>query len=299
MNDHGLRLDAVSCEVRDAVTALMRSCFSEDGFLKTAQVRSANLYLGELYDLRNIMNEWSFHFLMFGVPSETEPWGWNLYGHHLALNCFVLGPQIVVSPTFLGAEPTIVDRGDGHAFELFRREAMTGIELMHSLSADLRRQAVTYRQLKDPAMPQGRWHFADERALGGAYQDNRVIPYDGVCARDLTTAQQESLLRVVESFLDYLPERPLRARMAQVEAALEETWWSWIGSDDGIEPFYYRVQSPVVMVEFDNHQGVWLTNTEPARFHVHTVVRTPNGNDYGKDLLRQHYAQGHQHSDSR
>jgi hypothetical protein len=23
---------------------------------------------------------------------------------------------------------------------------------------------------------------------------------------------------------------------------------------------------------------------------VHTVVRTPNGNDYGKDLLRQHYA---------
>lgn len=27
----------------------------------------------------------------------------------------------------------------------------------------------------------------------------------------------------------------------------------------------------------------------PTREHVHTVVRTPNGNDYGKDLLRQHY----------
>jgi hypothetical protein len=26
------------------------------------------------------------------------------------------------------------------------------------------------------------------------------------------------------------------------------------------------------------------------RTHIHTVVRTPNGNDYGKDLLRQHYA---------
>jgi hypothetical protein len=23
--------------------------------------------------------------------------------------------------------------------------------------------------------------------------------------------------------------------------------------------------------------------------HVHSVVRTPNGNDYGKDLLRLHY----------
>ena len=28
----------------------------------------------------------------------------------------------------------------------------------------------------------------------------------------------------------------------------------------------------------------------PIRQHIHAVVRTPNGNDYGKDLLRQHYA---------
>ena len=40
----------------------------------------------------------------------------------------------------------------------------------------------------------------------------------------------------------------------------------------------------------------------PSRRHVHSVVRTPNGNDYGKDLLRQHYekhrhdaAHGHRH----
>ncbi|NDZ78160.1 DUF3500 domain-containing protein [Streptomyces sp. SID10853] len=293
MNAHGVRLDEVSPEVRTAVTALMRACFSDDGYVKTSQVRSANLYLGELYDLRNIMNEWSYHFLMFGEPSETEPWGWNLYGHHLALNCLVLGSQIVVSPTFMGAEPTTVDRDSGDSFELFRREALTGIELMRSLPAEQRHLATTYRQMKDPAMPEGRLHFADERTLGGAYQDNRVIPYEGVRARDLGPAQQRQLLSVVESFIDFLPERPLRARMRQIESALEDTWWSWIGPDDGVQPFYYRVQSPVVMVEFDNHQGVWLTNDEPARFHVHTVVRTPNGNDYGKDLLRQHYAAAH------
>jgi hypothetical protein len=27
----------------------------------------------------------------------------------------------------------------------------------------------------------------------------------------------------------------------------------------------------------------------PGKAHIHSVVRTPNGNDYGKDLLRQHY----------
>ena len=54
-------------------------------------------------------------------------------------------------------------------------------------------------------------------------------------------------------------------------------------------PFYYRIQSPVTFIEFDHHAGVFLTNPEPAKFHVHTIVRTPNGNDYGFDLLRQHY----------
>jgi hypothetical protein len=292
MNSHGIRLDEVDDRVRDAVTTLMRACFSDDGYVKTEQVRSANLFLGELYDLRTIMNEWSYHFLLFGEPSETEPWGWNLYGHHLALNCLVLGGQIVVSPTFMGAEPTVIDRGDGNQFELFKSEALTGIELMRSLPASLQEEARTYREMRDPAMPAGRWHFADERQLGGAYQDNRIIPYEGISARSLHDAQQELLRDVVASFLDLLPPRPFEARMRQVEAALDETWFSWIGPTDGVSPFYYRVQSPVILVEFDNHTGVWLTNTEPARFHVHTLVRTPNGNDYGKDLLRQHYADG-------
>ena len=61
----------------------------------------------------------------------------------------------------------------------------------------------------------------------------------------------------------------------------------------GIKPFYYRIQSPVIMIEFDEHAGVFLSNEEPERFHIHTIVRTPNGNDYGMDLLRMHYAKAH------
>ena len=49
----------------------------------------------------------------------------------------------------------------------------------------------------------------------------------------------------------------------------------------------------MIFIEFDHHGGVFLTNAEPAKFHVHTIVRTPNGNDYGIDLLRLHYAQAH------
>jgi hypothetical protein len=49
----------------------------------------------------------------------------------------------------------------------------------------------------------------------------------------------------------------------------------------------------VLLVEYDNHPGIFLDNEEPERFHVHTIAREPNGNDYGKNLLAQHYHQFH------
>jgi Protein of unknown function (DUF3500) len=59
--------------------------------------------------------------------------------------------------------------------------------------------------------------------------------------------------------------------------------------------FYYRIQSPVILIEFDHQRPVGIRHLLDPRLpsveHAHTVLRTPNGNDYGKDLLRQHYAQ--------
>ena len=54
-------------------------------------------------------------------------------------------------------------------------------------------------------------------------------------------------------------------------------------------PFYYHIHSPVILIEFDHLPGIIWDNLNPTRDHIHTVVRTPNGNDYGRDLLRQHY----------
>ena len=55
--------------------------------------------------------------------------------------------------------------------------------------------------------------------------------------------------------------------------------------------FYYRVHSPVLLIEFDHQRGIVFDNDAASRQHIHTVVRTPNGNDYGRDLLRQHHEQ--------
>src|SRR5882757_10328598 len=50
-------------------------------------------------------------FALFGHPAPTEPWGWQLWGHHLDVLCFILGRQMVLTPIFMGAEPSAADRG--------------------------------------------------------------------------------------------------------------------------------------------------------------------------------------------
>jgi hypothetical protein len=64
-----------------------------------------------------------------------------------------------------------------------------------------------------------------------------------------------------------------------------------MGRGDADDPFYYRIHSPVILIEFDHQRGIALDNDAPSRNHIHTLMRSPNGNDYRKDLLRQHYQQ--------
>ena len=292
-NPCGLRLDELGSESRSAILRLIEASLSPKGFEKARGCMKTNAFLGQLCQLETIMNEWSYNFLLFGDPSLGGPWGWNLYGHHLCLNCFVLGKQMVISPTFMGAEPNVIDEGPYKGLQLFDTEQNVGLALMRSLPASSRERATIYKTLRDPAMPEGRVHPGDERHLGGAFQDNRVIPCEGIPVGEFSAVQKRQLTDIVGAFITYLPQGPLDAKLAQVEASLDRTWWSWIGGHGEEDPFYYRIQGPVLMVEFDHHAGIWLNNQTPAKCHIHTVVRTPNGNDYGKDLLKQHYAQVH------
>lgn len=293
INPNGLRLEELPPPLQRLVLDVLRASLSEQGYHKARGCMHTNDFLGHLCEVPGILNEWSYNFLLFGEPTTTGPWGWSLYGHHLILNCFVIGGQMVISPTFLGAEPNFIDSGPHAGLRLFDAEESGGLSLMRSLTAEQRARATIYRQMKDPAMPPGRWTPADQRHLGGAFQDNRVIPYEGIPVSEFTSSQQQQLIAVLEAFVTYLPEGPLKVRMGHIEALLDQTWWSWIGGHGDDDPFYYRIQSPVIMAEFDHHSGVWLANEEPAKCHIHTIVRTPNGNDYGRDLLRQHYQAVH------
>ncbi|HEY2707353.1 MAG TPA: DUF3500 domain-containing protein [Caulobacteraceae bacterium] len=293
VNRYGLRLDEIAAPLRKAILGVLAASLGDRGFHKARACMLMNGFLGQLVGGEKVLNEFSYNFSLFGEPSMDAPWGWQLHGHHLALNCLVVDGQIVVSPTFMGAEPNLIDEGPHAGLTIFNEEEAAGLALMRSLPAEQRDRAQIYKQMYDPAMPEGRFHPADQRHLGGAFHDNRIIPYEGVRGVEFTPAQRRDLVRLCASFVEYLPAQALSARLDEVERHLDETRFCWIGQYGDEDPFYYRIQSPVIMIEFDHHSGVFLTNREPARCHIHTIVRTPNGNDYGKDILRQHYEQAH------
>jgi Protein of unknown function (DUF3500) len=292
---HGLRLDEASEAIREAVMAVLRASLSGKGYDVARDVMRLNRFLGDLVGGPDVLGEWAYIFCLFGDPSESEPWGWQLFGHHLSLNCFVIGRQMVLTPCFLGAEPIHADTGPFTGTRLFQDEERAGLSLMRSLSAEQQRRAIVAHSMVGGDLPPGRRHFADNLHLGGAHQDNRIVPYEGLRASTLSAQQRRDLLDLIAAYVAPLPAGPLAARLDEVERHLADTHFCWIGGFAETSAFYYRVQSPVIFIEFDHHAGVFLTNAEPAKFHVHTIVRTPNGNDYGIDLLRLHYRHAAHH----
>lgn len=243
-----------------------------------------NHFLGEIVECTSVMNEYSYNFVLFGTPSTTSPWGISFYGHHLCLNIFLYKTQLIISPWFTGAEPNYIDEGPYKGTRILHEEERLGLELMQSLSPKLQSRAQTYKEMNDPAMPEGRWNHDDQRHLCGAYRDNRIVPYEGILVSEMTSEQQNLVSQIVEQYLLYLPAQARKMRLELVQSYFEETYFSWIGGFGDEDPYYFRIQSPVIIVEFDHHSGVFLTNQEPAKFHIHTLLRTPNGGDYGYAL---------------
>jgi hypothetical protein len=287
LNRFGLRLDEQSLEIQQASLEIVRASLSDAGYRKVRNIMYLNAFLGRLVEAPQILGEYSYNINLFGEPSDTAPWGWQLYGHHLAINCVFCGTQMIVSPVFLGSEPDSLHQDGEPEIELFRAEEEFAIRFMRSLDEQQRRQAILFDRKRDPDMPLGRVHSADELNLAGAFQDNRVIPLEGLSLADATTDQRELALCIAGAMLEYLPQEPLRAKLEAIAHYLDETSFCWIGPVDDNSAFYFRLQSPVILLELDHHSGVFLNNPEPMRFHVHTIARSPNGNDYGVDILSQ------------
>jgi hypothetical protein len=279
---HGLCLEYCSDPQRERALAIVRASMSAAGFALATDIMKLNEYLAEISGRHVEFGQWYYWISLFGTPSEVEPWGWQIDGHHLIVNCFVLGDQMVLTPNFMGSEPVAATAGPFAGTRVFAREQAAGFALMQALSPEQRARATIGSTLPVDV-------------FGTASNDNLVLPRAGIGYGELSTAQRRLLLDIVDEYVGRVRDGHAAIRAAEVREHLADTTFAWIGAfGEGI-PFYYRVHSPVILIEFDHQPGVVFDNAEPSLNHIHTLVRTPNGNDYGRDLLREHYAR-HDHS---
>lgn len=289
MNQHfyvrqGVSFEELSDEQREAAFGLLKASLSAKGLKLTRDIMRLNHTLGELNDNNfEEYGEWLYWITVMGEPSATEPWGWQLDGHHAVINYFVLGDQVVMSPVFFGSEPVVAESGKSAGTEVLQAEQDRGLAMLRSLR-DAQRQMAIIDVSKD-----------GNDNLGEAFKDNIDLENVGIPGALLDSEQRSELLALVELYVGNLRDSHAEVKMEEVETHLDDTYFAWIGGTGDDSVYYYRIFSPVILIEFDHQKPANLKHLyppEPNRQHIHTVVRTPNGNDYGKDLLRQHYGVG-------
>jgi len=278
----GVSLKEMSEAQREAAMMLVRTSLSAKGLELVLAIMKTDQTLSEINnDIVRYDSELYF-FTVMGQPSSSEPWGWQLDGHHLVINYFVLGDQVVMTPTFLGAEPAVAMTGRYAGNVVLQEEQDGGLAFMQSLTQAQRDAAILRRDK------------TENDIQAEADRDNLVLDYQGLRATVLTGAQQAQLLELVALYVNNMREDHARVRVNDVAESLNDTYFAWSGGTSDDDPFYYRIHSPVLLVEFDHQRPIGTRRLyppdRPTRAHIHVVVRTPNGNDYGKDLLRQHLA---------
>ena len=111
MNQHfyirqGVGFNEMTDAQREAAFGLIRASLSAKGLKLTRDIMRLNHTLGELNDDNFVeYGEWLYWITIMGEPSAKEPWGWQLDGHHVIINYFVLGAHVVRTRRVVGSRP--------------------------------------------------------------------------------------------------------------------------------------------------------------------------------------------------
>jgi hypothetical protein len=208
-----------------------------------------------------------YYISILGTPSEKNPWILQFGGHHLALNITIAGEQGILTPTLTGAQPALYT-ANGKTVRPLGGESDKAIALLNALDENQRKQAILSYRVADLVLGPG--------------QDGKTIQPEGLKASSMNEKQRAMLLDVISEWAGIVHESAAAARMAELKADINETWFAWSGVTT-VAPgsnitAYYRIQGPHVVIEYSPQQ----LGGDPA-LHVHTMYRDPT-NDYGKGL---------------
>ncbi|MBC2839679.1 DUF3500 domain-containing protein [Robiginitalea sp. SC105] len=264
---------------KSAALALLRASLSDNGYRKSTEIMGLEevlIAMGEDYkfpDGSPVRDPLNYHFCIFGEPSPEAAWGWRFEGHHLSLN-FTSGKGLLVSstPSFMGSNPAIVPVGPSRGKQVLKRESTLALDLLGSFSeAQMAKARFSETALKE--------------IVTGRDRDIALLEPMGIGYEELTPTQQAALRELLEVYIgNYIFDFSETFRRKIVDAGLENLYFAWAGGTRWGLPHYYRIQGPMLIIEYDN--------TQNNANHVHTVVRDLT-NDFAEDFLREHYGEEH------
>lgn len=269
----GLALREMTPTQKLLAHALLSAGLSRQGYIKAATIMSLEEVLRILEnDSGERRNPEGYYFSIFGEPSENGAWGFRVEGHHVSQNFTLVNGRAHDAPAFFGANPAEVREGPRKGLRALAAEEDLARELLGSLDREQKRVAIVSEKA-----------YADILTSAARKASLEGQP-SGLPASKMSQQQFERLLALLEEYAQNLPDDVAESRQAQIKSAGRNLHFAWAGTEQRGGPHYYRVQSPLFLVEYDN--------TQNGANHIHTVWRDFNG-DFGADLLKQHYQASH------
>jgi hypothetical protein len=122
---------------------------------------------------------------------------------------------------------------------------------------------------------------APREMITGESRESKPLEPGGLPMSAMTPPQKRILERLLDVYLARMVPEIARKRLdALQQAGMEGITFGWAGGLEAGGPHYYRLQGPTFLIEYDN--------TQNNANHIHSVWRD-FGNDFGRDLLREHY----------
>ncbi len=267
----GLTLREMSPEQRKDAHALLRSGLSAQGYEKSTNIISLEPVLKELEGPRGAMvrDAQLYYFSIFGKPDAKGTWGWRVEGHHLSANFTVVNGELFSgTPNFMGTNPAEVRQGPRKGLRVLAEDEDLGRALVKAFNEEQRKIVIF-----DGTAPKD-IITANKR---------KVMPLEtaGLALSKMSREQAAQLQGLVKTYVTRLRGDLAEHDLKKIEkAGWDKVYFAWAGGTEKGEPHYYRVQGPTFLIEYDN--------TQNDANHIHAVLRDFD-NDFGEDLLRQHY----------
>ena len=275
----GITLQELNPAQKTAAFDLLKECVSSQTLHKVKSIIQLELVLKEIEHQQpdsHFRDTGRYYIAIFGNPSNNTIWGWRFEGHHTSFHFSAQNNQLVSgTPGFLGSNPGTVLAGPQKGKQVLKEETDLGYALLHSLSESQLATAVI-----DTLAPADIKTFISRKAI--------LEKQEGIYYAALSDEQKALFLRLVKLYVYRYTKLFAEKMLKEIQQAgldnLSFSWAGYTGAPAIGHPQYYRIHGPTLIVEYDN--------TQNNANHVHTVVRDLN-NDFGGDLLLEHYKASH------